>query len=73
MIFGSYPCCNGPLALTLPDETPILEREICPHCGVKVWHLLCRVGPQSWIESEFFKEYQVDEATKTVRKKREII
>lgn len=41
-------------------------REICPHCGVPVWHHISRFDPESWTEANFLKEYRIDEQTKQV-------
>lgn len=71
MIFGDYPCCNAPLAIAVPDKTPVYFRELCPTCGVPVWHRLSRLDPESWTEVEFLKEFRVDEATKSIHPLRE--
>lgn len=63
MILGSYPCCEGPLALDVPDMTPAFSKERCPHCGAVVWHKFSRVDPCSWTEADFLSEYVVDDAT----------
>lgn len=69
MIFGDYPCCGGALCLTVPDKTPVFEREECPHCGAVVWHFLSRLDPVSYTEKEFLAQYDVDAATKKITKK----
>ncbi len=66
MIFGSYPCCDGDLTLGVPDETPVIQREICPHCGTLVWHKLSRLDPESWTDAQFLEIYDVDDETKAV-------
>ncbi|UEM08579.1 hypothetical protein J4G43_027800 [Bradyrhizobium barranii subsp. barranii] len=69
MIFGSYPCCNGSLTLSMPDRTPAYLSEACPHCGAEVWHRLSRVESMSWTEADFLKERDVDIEQKTIRAK----
>jgi len=66
MIFGSYPCCDADLAIPVPEKTPAYFRELCPSCGVAVWHRLSRFDPESWTEEDFLKEYRIDEETKNV-------
>ena len=66
MIFGNYPCCDADLCIAVPEKTPVYFREICPSCGVAVWHRLSRFDPESWTEEEFLKEYRVDQATEHV-------
>jgi predicted RNA-binding Zn-ribbon protein involved in translation (DUF1610 family) len=53
----------------MPDQTPKYLPENCPHCGVKVWHVLSRVTPESFTEDEFLQRYEVDEASHAVRDK----
>lgn len=69
MIFGSYPCCGAALAISMPEKTPRFMREVCQACGAAVWHLLSRIDPQSWIEPDFLLEYEIDEATRSIRAK----
>ena len=71
MISGAYPCCDKPLKLTIPigKRLPLYQREICPHCGTPVWHMISRFQPTSWIEADFLDEHNVDPATGTVTKK----
>ncbi len=70
MIFGSYPCCNAPLALTLPDKKlPVIGWENCPECKVKVWHQYSRIDPMSWTDDEFQKLYIVNEEDYSIKKK----
>lgn len=71
MIFGVYPCCEGGLCLSLPESAPKMAKEDCPHCGARVWHLLSRLDPQSWTEADFLAEYEVDEETRSIKKRRE--
>jgi hypothetical protein len=68
VIFGSYPCCDGALTLSIPDdlETPLIQREICPHCGALVWHKLSRFDPESWTDDGFRALYDVNDETKAV-------
>lgn len=66
MITGSYPCCGGDLWIALPEVTPKMLPEDCPHCGVKVWHFLSRVDPKSYTDEQFRAIYNVDEAKKSI-------
>jgi hypothetical protein len=68
MIFGEYPCCEGPLAIAIPDKCPAFVQEECPHCGAKVWHRLSRIDPESYTEDEFFKVYKVDFDKKSIER-----
>lgn len=67
MVFGDYPCCGAPLTITLPENLPRYLPENCPGCGAKVWHKLSRIDPQTWLEAEFLKDYEVDGVTKQIR------
>ncbi len=67
MIFGSYPCCDSFLSLSMPAKTPVYLPERCPHCGEAVWHRLSRVEPMSWTEEDFEKEYDIDAEAKMVK------
>ncbi len=59
MIIGNYPCCDGIMTLALPDvDFPVLAREVCPHCGETVWHLLSRIDPKSWTEEAFNEAFK---------------
>lgn len=69
MVIGEYPCCDGGLMIAMPEKTPAYVRENCPHCGVVVWHRLSRIDPQSWTESDFLSEHDVDETTKKITPK----
>jgi hypothetical protein len=69
VIFGDYPCCDGALAIAMPDKTPAFMRENCPHCGALVWHRLSRVESVSWTESDFLAEHDVDESTRKITPK----
>lgn len=69
MIFGSYPCCDGDLCLSMPDRTPAWAPEDCPHCGARVWHRFSRVESMSWTEADFLAEHEVDQETKQIRPK----
>lgn len=71
MIFGTYPCCDGVLAIEMPAQTPFYVKEECPHCGQVVWHRLSRLDPTSWTEAAFLDEFELDEATHTLRDKTE--
>jgi hypothetical protein len=56
--------------LGLPDRPlPVFHTEDCPHCGVKVWHLLSRVDPESWTDEAFRKEFDIDEVSKRITRK----
>ena len=68
MIFGSYPCCDEPLTLSIPPNAklPAFYSEKCPGCGTVVWHKLSRWDPTSWTEEDFLKEFTVDDETKEV-------
>lgn len=54
-VFGSYPCCGGPLMLDEGSDPPWpkLLFAFCPHCGAKTVHRLSKIDPVSWLESDF--------------------
>lgn len=68
MVVGSYPCCDGPLALSVPDKCPAFIEEVCPHCGRTVWHRLSRIDPESWLEEDFLKVYSINRDTMIVER-----
>ena len=69
MIFGEYPCCDGHLAIPVPDKTPAWLEEDCPHCGEHVWHRLSRINPASWTAVEFEAEFDIDRENMTIARK----
>lgn len=69
MIFGNYPCCDGELTLSMPDQTPTFAKENCPHCGELVWHKFSRIEPQSFTEAQFLDEYEVDDESMSITRK----
>lgn len=72
MMIGSYPCCDGRLLISMPEEDirlPAYAPDICEHCGERVWHRFSRVNPTTWTEAEFLEEYDVDKATNIITPK----
>lgn len=69
MVVGEYPCCDGYLMIQVPDITPAYHRELSPHCGEAVWHKLSRLDPESWVESDFLKIFDVDYNTRSIKPK----
>lgn len=69
MIFGSYPCCDGSLTLSMPERTPAFAPEDCPHCGAKVWHVFSRLEPCTYTEEEFLKLYEIDHEQRKINKR----
>lgn len=70
MMLGEYPCCNGALAIKLPDaDLPKFAKEDCPHCGRLVWHQFSRVNPKSWTAKGFLEAYDVDDEAMTIKPK----
>ncbi len=69
MIIGSYPCCDGELWLSMPEVTPKVAPEDCPHCGAKVWHIFSRVDPMTYLDADFRELYDVDDVAKTLKRK----
>lgn len=69
MITGTYPCCGGDLMIAVPEETPKMLPEECPHCGMKVWHFLSRIDPKTYTEEQFLGEFVVDHETKTITRR----
>lgn len=67
MIFGTYPCCGGPMSLGLPDgPLPRFAPQACEHCGAVVWHKFSRIDPESWTDAQFRAAFHVDDQAKTV-------
>ncbi len=66
MIHGEYPCCNGAMALTMPDNAPGFAKEDCPHCGAVIWHWFSRVDPMSYTEAGFLARFDVDDETRSI-------
>jgi hypothetical protein len=69
VITGSYPCCGGDLWIGVPEVTPKVLPEDCPHCGVKVWHVLSRLEPLTYLDADFRELYDVDDANKRITRK----
>jgi len=70
MMIGGYPCCDGPLAIAVPEKTPAYLPENCPHCGKPVWHKVSRVDPTSWTEADFLAEHVVDYKTHEITERK---
>ena len=68
MMMGSYPCCNKPLFIPMPEKTPAYDLEECD-CGKKVWHVFSKIEPMSYLEKDFLEKYDVDFENKIVNKK----
>lgn len=69
MIFGAYPCCDGSLALGVPDKTPAWLQDDCPHCGTPVWHRISRLDPESWTSDEFEAIFDIDYENRLITRK----
>lgn len=65
MIFGEYPCCNGPLALSMGEKAGYAPHK-CPHCGAAVWTRFSRMDPETWTDADFRREFVVDDEALTV-------
>ena len=69
MVLGSYPCCDAPLMIPVPEKTPAYFSEECDECGAIVWHRLSRVDPMSWLEADFLADHIVDAETMTIKER----
>ena len=66
MIFGTYPCCNGTLALDMPERGGGYAPHDCTHCGAKLWTRFSRLRPETWTDADFRREFMVDDEKRTV-------
>ena len=75
MIIGDYPCCDKELLIPIPDgvKLPAFSKEQCPYCGATVWHYISRVAPESYTDEQFLKEWTVDENTKQIKRKKDVV
>lgn len=70
-IFGGCPYddCNAPLVLPDPPSGRRgFQPSECERCNRRIWSHLSRVNPWSMTEADFLTEYEVDEATKSVKR-----
>ena len=71
MNFGECPYddCDAMLMFEVPDQSPKFGMVQCHQCRRKLWYLFSRLDPQAWTLDEFEKNFVVDEATKTVKRR----
>ena len=69
MIVGSCPYdCGGHLWLSIA-EAPAIQRHDCDECGRTIWTYHSRLNPWSMTDEDFRAEYDVDDESKSVRKR----
>ena len=71
-ILGSTPCCDNHLCVWLENENEVLGKwykHQCEHCGTWIFTLLSNLSPMSYTEEAFKAEYEIDEATKQIKKR----
>jgi hypothetical protein len=52
----------------LPDrDLPIFSKEKCKGCGRTLWVYYSRVDPKVYPEDAFERDFEVDEATKSIQ------
>lgn len=70
MILGACPYCNADFMIPT-GRTGAYERRICDSCNKTSWLYHSRVDPHSYTDEDFKKLYDVNEETKTIRKKQQ--
>lgn len=71
MNFGECPYedCNDLLMLKVPERTPAFALVECEGCKRSVWYRFSRIDPEAWTVLDFEKEHEIDEATRTIKKR----
>ena len=69
MILGSCPYCDEPIFNSMPDKSPAFLRCVCHHCENVYWLKASRIESVAMTEATFYKNYEVDEKTKSVQEK----
>lgn len=68
MIIGNCPTCDKVFMLSMA-ETPRIEHHLCEHCQAEIWTIHSRLDPRSYSSEEFHRLYEVDEKSRTIRRK----
>jgi len=65
MNFGERPYddCDAFISVGVPDKTPAFTRFVCNECDRVVWYKLSRIDPVAYTESQFLRDFDVDEET----------
>lgn len=69
MIIGTYPCCNGTMAIDIGEGKGQYAPHTCDHCGATVWTRFSRINPETWTDADFRQEFAVDDVKRTVTAK----
>jgi len=65
-----YEGCDHHEWRELPDAAlPVMSRETCDGCDRIVWVRYSRVDPEVWTEEGFLNNFDVDAATKSIKRK----
>jgi hypothetical protein len=65
-----YDDCNHLLMFELPDKPlPVVMPLTCDGCGRRIWYKFSRVDPMAWTDEGFREEWEIDEETKSIKKK----
>lgn len=69
MITGGCPYCDQIVMNAMPDESPAFANPTCENCGKKYWLLCSRLDSKAYTEEDFLNEYEVNEVTKSIKRK----
>jgi hypothetical protein len=71
MIFGECPYddCDEYLMIPIADHCPVFQKINCPKCGRIIWEYHSRIEPEAFTEKEFNEKYEIEEETKTIKKR----
>lgn len=68
MIFGECPNCDEPVCNSFAGAGQ-MQRIVCDACHKPYWLKHSRLDPEAFTEADFAEQYEVDEATKTIKDK----
>jgi len=69
MQIGECPYCDYLDMWPMPQNTPCAGKYICEGCKKEIWLWHSRINPMAYTKEDFEREFIIDEASKTVKKR----
>ncbi len=67
MITGECPYCDRVITNAMPDKSPAFLKGVCPNCKKDYWLKASRIQSTAYTEEEFFRNYEIDEKTRSIK------